>query len=68
MPKLVAFTVPTDETVYINADAVTNVHELFAHEAWADGARTAILYGDGLRVGVTEDVNTVVARLHATAK
>lgn len=63
MPQLVKLTVPTGEVVYLNAETVTNVHEVFSNENWAAEAKTVILYGDNLRVAVTEDLNTVLALL-----
>jgi hypothetical protein len=62
MPKLVAFTVPTGETVYLNSDYVTNVHEVFKHENWAEGANTVILY-ENQKLGVREDIETVLKKL-----
>lgn len=61
--KLIAFTVASGETVYINADAVLNVHECFKTEGWAAGTKTAIVYGNGLKVGVTEELQVVLDRL-----
>jgi len=55
--------VPTGEKVYINSDAVTNVHTVFASESWAEGTQTVVLYGDGLKIGVKEDVDLVIAKL-----
>jgi hypothetical protein len=64
MPKLVAFTVPTGEAVFLNADAVLQVHEVFRSDGWAVGASTVIIYGDGLKVGVREELQQVLHALN----
>jgi hypothetical protein len=63
MPRFEPFTLPTGEVVYIAVDAVTNVHQIFKTESWAPGTNTAILYGDGLKVGVREDLTVVLKQL-----
>ena len=64
MPKFVRLTVPTGETVWLNANTVVNVHAVFRGEAWPDDANTVVLYGNGLKVAVTEDVQFVVDQLN----
>lgn len=63
MPRFVQLTLPTSEAVYLNAETVVNVHEVFRTEGWAAGAKTVLLYSDGLRVAVKEDLTTVLALL-----
>lgn len=61
--KFIPFTVPSNQTVYLNPEPVVNVHTVFKSDAWAAGAKTVILYSDGYKVAVMEDVETVLTRL-----
>jgi hypothetical protein len=63
--RLVKFTMPTGEANYIAVDAVVQVHEVFRSDHWAEGACTAIIFGYGLKIGVREDLQTVLERLNA---
>lgn len=62
MPKLVAFTIPSGETVHLNPEFVSNVHAVFKGEGWAEGARTVIIYDTRVQ-GVREELDVVLKRL-----